>query len=380
MNTIPEKPRIVEDHHPRGRTDRPLLVSVLLLTIIGIIVMLSASAGISLDKMGSPSALWVKHMCRVALGLLFLVVFWVVDYHHLRVVSRFVLILAFAMLVWVLWAHRGEPVGRWLNFLGLSFQPSEFARIALVLFLAEALVRKRDRLLEFSGTVPFIIIIATIAILVAKQPNSSMAVLLVLLGGTMLFLGGVRLRYLLGAGAVAIPALLAYMYLVPYQRVRLITFLNPLEDLQGHGYHRLQSLIALGRGGLFGVGPGNGWQKFHFLPEPYKDFIFSILGEEWGLLGTLLVVVLFVVVFWRGMRIARMAPDDFGRLLAAGIVFSLTFNALINIGVTTGWLPITGLPLPFLSYGGTSMLVFMTSAGMLLNISRHLPAREEAGG
>jgi cell division protein FtsW len=204
--------------------------------------------------------------------------------------------------------------------------------------------------------------------------------MIVLLGGTMMFLGGLRLRYILGAAAVTLPPLLIYMYIAPYRRARLLSFFNPLSDVQGEGYQRWQSLLALGRGGLFGVGPGNGRQKFHFLPEPYKDFIFSILGEEWGLIGTLLVVTLFVIIFWRGMRIAKLAPDDFGRFLAAGIVFSISFNALINIGVAAGALPITGLPLPYLSFGGTSLVVFLASVGILLNISRHEPSPEERGG
>ena len=158
-----------------------------------------------------------------------------------------------------------------------------------------------------------------------------------------------------------------FMCLAPYRLARILDFFN---------YQREQSLIALGRGGLVGVGPGNGRQKFFFLPEPYKDFIFSILGEEWGFLGTLIVVILFMVIFWRGMKIAKNAPDDFGRLLAAGMVFSLSYNALINIGVAAGVLPTTGLPLPYLSYGGTSIMMFMATMGVLLNISKHIPSTE----
>ncbi|KPL07556.1 hypothetical protein AMJ86_04150 [bacterium SM23_57] len=357
-----------------------MVLVVLILTAIGVIVMLSASAGISLDKTGSPSVLWISHLKRVAVGLIFLLLFWRIDYHYLRILSRPLIVLVLVLLSLLLIMRWGSSAARWLNVLGISFQPSELAKLALILYLADALVRKRENLVELSGTMPFVVIIALIAGLVALQPNFSMAAMVVILGGTMLFLGGVRLRYLLAAAVVTVPPLLVYMYSAPYRRARLFSFFNPLSDIQGDGYQRWQSLIALGRGGLFGVGPGNGRQKFHFLPEPYKDFIFSILGEEWGLIGTLLVVTLFIIIFWRGMRIARLAPDDFGRLLAAGIVFSLSYNALINIGVAAGVLPTTGLPLPYLSFGGTSMVLFLASIGVLINISRHALSPEERGG
>jgi len=339
--------------------------------------MLSASAGISLDSTGSPSSLWLSHVARIVAGMVAMIVLWRVDYHYLRWLSRPLLALAFLLLAGVLIAHWGKSVGRWINVLGVSFQPSELGRVALVLFLADALVRKRDHLAGLSGTIPFGIIIAAIAALVALEPNLSMAALIVLLGGTMLFLGGVRMRYLLVTAGAIIPPLLIYMVSAPYRRARLITFVNPLSDIQGDGYQLWQSLIGLGRGGLFGVGPGNGMQKFHFLPEPYKDFIFSILGEEWGLIGTMLAVTLFVLIFWRGMQVAKFAPDDFGRLLAAGLVISISYNSLINIAVATGAAPTTGLPLPFLSYGGTSLVMFLACAGVLLNISRHAPYQED---
>lgn len=380
MGQTTNTPLIPNHHRPQGSTDQTLVLVVLVLTAIGVIVMLSASAGISLDKTGSPSVLWISHLKRVAVGLIFLLLFWRIDYHYLRVLSRPLIVVVLIMLSLLLIMRLGNSAARWLNVMGISFQPSELAKLALVLYLADALVRKRENLAELSGTMPFVIIIALIAALVALQPNFSMAAMIVILGGTMLFLGGVKLRYLFATAIVTVPPLLAYMYSAPYRRARLFSFFNPLSDIQGDGYQRWQSLIALGRGGLFGVGPGNGRQKFHFLPEPYKDFIFSILGEEWGLIGTLLIVALFIIIFWRGMSIARLAPDDFGRLLAAGIVFSLSYNALINIGVATGVLPTTGLPLPYLSFGGTSMVMFLASIGVLINISRHAPSPEERGG
>jgi cell division protein FtsW len=380
MDKAPDKQLIPDHHRPLGHTDRTLALSVLVLTAIGAVVMLSASAGISLERTGSPSSLWLSHVARVVAGTLVMIILWRLDYHYLRWLSRPLLLLVIALLAVVLLLHWGKSVGRWINILGVSFQPSEIAKAVLVLFLADALIRKREQLAELSGTVPFVIIIAVIAALVALEPNFSMAAMIVLLGGTMLFLGGMRLRYLIATAALMLPALLIYMYSASYRRARLMTYLNPLSDTKGDGYQVSQSLIGLGRGGLFGVGPGNGMQKFHFLPEPYKDFIFSILGEEWGLIGTMLVLTLFVVVFWRGMRIAKLAPDDFGRLLAAGIVFSITYNALINVGVATAMVPTTGLPLPYLSYGGTSLLMFLASVGVLLNISRHGLSPEERGG
>jgi len=358
---------LLENHKPQGSIDRTLLFIMMVLTAFGVVVMLSASSGISLDRTGSLSTLWIRHVIRVVLGLMFLVLFWRLDYHHLRWLSRLFLLVAIILLVYVLFVHSGQSTDRFISIFGFSFQPSEFARWVMVIFLAETLVRKREKLFELKGIVVLVLVIALIAGLVALQPSFSMAALIVLLGTTILFLGGIRLKFLLWVGAVIIPPLLVFMSLAPYRLARILNFFN---------YQREQSLIALGRGGLVGVGPGNGRQKFFFLPEPYKDFIFSILGEEWGFLGTLIVVILFMVIFWRGMKIAKNAPDDFGRLLAAGMVFSLSYNALINIAVAAGVLPTTGLPLPYLSYGGTSIMMFMATMGVLLNISKHIPSTE----
>ena len=358
---------LLENHKPQGSIDRTLLFIMMVLTAFGVVVMLSASSGISLERTGSLSTLWVRHVLRVIMGLMFLVFFWRFDYHLLRWMSRILLLIAVVLLFLVLIVHSGQSTDRFISIHGFSFQPSEFARWVMVIFLAESLIRKREKLFELKGIVVFVSVIALIAGLVALQPSFSMAALIVLLGTTILFLGGIRLKFLLWAGSVIIPPLLAFMCLAPYRLARIFNFFN---------YQREQSLIALGRGGLVGVGPGNGRQKFFFLPEPYKDFIFSILGEEWGFLGTLIVVILFMVIFWRGMKIAKNAPDDFGRLLAAGMVLSLSYNALINIGVAAGVLPTTGLPLPYLSYGGTSIIMFMATMGVLLNISKHIPSTE----
>jgi cell division protein FtsW len=371
-----DTPKFLENHKPQGSIDLTLLFIMMALTAFGVVVMLSASSGISLDRTGSLSALWTRHVYRVIMGLTFLVAFWRLDYHYLRWLSRLFLVIALILLIYVLFVHSGQSTDRFISIFGFSFQPSEFARWVMVIFLAESLVRKREKLFELKGIAVFILAIALIAGLVALQPSFSMAALIVLLGATMLFLGGVRLKYMLWAGSLIIPALIYYMCSASYRMARILTFFSPHSDVQNHGYQRLQSLIALGRGGLVGVGPGNGRQKFFFLPEPYKDFIFSILGEEWGFIGTLLVVILFIIIFWRGMKIAKNAPDDFGRLLAAGMVFSLSYNALINVGVAAGVLPTTGLPLPYLSYGGTSIMMFMATMGVLLNISKHIPSTE----
>jgi cell division protein FtsW len=262
-----------------------------------------------------------------------------------------------------------------------SFQPAEAAKLAMALYLANFLANRGARLREFRrGVVPPLLITGLMFGLILAQPDLGSALSIGLVTFVMLFVGGARVTHLVGLVLIGIPGVLAAILGEEYRRRRLLAFLDPWADPQGAGFHIIQSLLALGSGGLLGVGLGNSRQKFFYLPERHTDFIFSILGEELGLIGTGAVVVLFALFAYRGFRVARRAPDQFSSLLAAGITTMVVLQAVLNIGVTTGVLPITGVPLPFLSFGGSSLLFTMIASGMLLNISQYarVPTEGEA--
>ncbi|HHY93213.1 MAG TPA: cell division protein FtsW, partial [Firmicutes bacterium] len=264
----------------------------------------------------------------------------------------------------------GGGARRWLQVGPLNVQPSEVAKLCTVLFLAGFLAERGDRIRHFwRGLLPVLVVVGILCLLILKQPDLGTAVALAGTAGVMLFAAGADLRHLAGLGAAAVPVLWWAIMGEEYRRVRFLAFLNPAADPQGSGYHIIQSLYALGSGGLLGVGLGQSHQKFLYLPERHTDFIFAILGEEIGLLGTLAVLFLFFLLAWRGCRAAMLAPDRFGTLLAIGIISMVTLQALVNIGVVTGSLPITGIPLPFISYGGSSLVFSLASIGILLNIS-----------
>ena len=268
---------------------------------------------------------------------------------------------------------------RWIDLGFISFQPSEIAKIGLIIFYATLLTKNRERLGEMWGGFfyPIMYLLPIIAILVGVQNHLSATILIVLIVAVMMLMAGSKLRYFLtfgAAGAITgLGALFAYAKITGkgmFRITRLVTFLDPFAYIQDEGWQVVQSLYAIGSGGLFGVGLGNSTQKYLYIPEAHNDFIFSIIAEELGFLGCALVIVLFSLFIWRGILIAIKAPDMFGSLLAAGITTMVGLQAIINIAVVTSSMPNTGMPLPFFSYGGTSLLILMASVGILLNISR----------
>jgi cell division protein FtsW len=293
-------------------------------------------------------------------------------YRMLRPLAYPLLALALVLLIAVLISPLGLKAGgstRWMRLGPFNFQPSELARFALVAYLAASMSRKQGRIQEFSiGFLPHVIVLALLCGLILLQPDFGSAVILTSLTWIMLFAGGVRLSHLASALAVAAP-LLAYVAIQkPYRLQRLLVFTDPWRDPAGDGYQMTHALMAFGSGQMWGAGIGQGMQKLFYLPEPHTDFIFAVIGEELGLVGVGAILLLYAMIIWRGYAIARAAAEPFGALLATGLTTALALQVTINISVTLGLLPTKGLTLPFLSYGGTSLLMSMATVGVLLNI------------
>jgi len=298
-----------------------------------------------------------------------------IDYWQVRKHSRVLFLLALITCVLVLIPGVGRAAGgarRWIGYGTAQFQPSEFMKLAIVVYVAWALSRTPDRVKEFvRGVLPYIVLLGLVFLLILQQPDLGTAVAI---GGTvmvLIFIAGARLGHLFGLATAAVPVLMLAIWSEDYRRRRFLAFLNPEADPQGSGFHIIQALYAIGSGGLFGLGLGESRQKFFYLPAEHTDFIFAILAEELGFVGGLFVVGLFVMLAWRGFRVAMTAPDTFSSLLAAGVTTMIVSQALLNIGVVSGILPITGIPLPFISFGGSSLIFTMAGVGMLLNVSRY---------
>lgn len=355
--------------------DMNLLFPVLLLVGIGIVMVYSASSALALKKFGSDYYFLKKHAFFSLFGLIVLVCCRHVPYRLFRLAVYPFLITA---LVCLLLTHLDpfavsvKGAARWLRLGTLRFQPSEFARFALLLYLAYSIGNKitQGRVKTFSvGFLPHVLILGLFAILIYLQPDFGSIVILAALTWIMMFVGGVRIIHLAGTLLLLAPAAYYLMMGAEYRLKRIMTFLDPWQYPTNEGYQIIHSLMAFGSGGLWGAGLGKGYQKLFYLPEPHTDFIFSVIGEELGLLGVLTIIGLYGIILWRGIVIAGNAREPFGALIAVGITAALGLQACVNMGVSLGLVPATGLALPFLSYGGTSLLMNMASIGILMNIS-----------
>jgi len=354
-------------------SDLTLLAVTVALLGFGLVMVWSASSVLAQERHGSAYYFLVKQALWGVLGLGAMVVALRIDYRSLRRPSVVYTVAALAtlLLIVVLFLEPVNETHRWIRLGPLSFQPAELAKLAVVLFLAYHIERRADRVNEFVALFPALLLLGWFAFLVFIQPDLGTAFTLVLTGAVMLSLAGVRLRYF---AALAIPAaavLYQAVMSVAWRRGRILTFLDPWSDPRGAGYQVIQSLIAVGTGGLTGVGLMEGRQKLFYLPYPYSDFIFAVIGEELGLLGALAVVLAFVVLLWRGLHAAWSAPDDFGRFLAAGLTLSIVLQAFINFSVVLGLLPTKGIPLPFISAGGSSLVFALVGIGLVANVSQH---------
>jgi len=348
------------------------LIAVLTLMVLSLGVVYSASSTWAMEKFGTSGRLLESHATKVLLGFMALFIVMQIDYKLYRRISKPVLLLTVLVLMVTL-ILGGEVNGatRWLRLGGFGLQPSEFAKYALLFHLCVLISEKKDRIRDFTaGFLPMMIWIVVVTALVMLQPNFSNGAMIFAISLVMVYVGRARPVHLAATFAALLPLLLAYMLSAEYRMRRIMNFLHGAGGSGSHSNYQLdQGIIGFGNGGIFGLGPGGSRQRDFFLPESYGDFVFSIVGEEYGLIGTFFIVLLFLTILLRGMKIAQHAPDDFGRYLAVGITASITLYGLINAGVTLGILPTTGLPMPFVSYGGSSMLFSSVAIGVLLNIS-----------
>ena len=358
--------------------DLTLLSVVLGLLAIGLAMVYSASGIKALDAQDDPRYFLVQQSAWVGIGLVAMLVVARIDYHRYRRFALPGLAIAVVLLVAVLVPGVGTRVGgasRWLRvsaFAGL--QPAELAKLALVIYLAFWLAAKREIVGRWPVTIPFVAVIALVAGLVIAEPDLGTAIVVVAIGLALYFIAGARLAEFAALGALATISVAAVAVVQPYRLLRLVTFLDPWNEPQGAGFQTIQSIYGLALGGPLGEGLGAGKEKFGFLPAPYTDSIFAVLGDELGLLGTLTVVLLFLIVAFKGVRIALAAPDAAGTLLATGVTTWLVFQAWVNMAVVAALVPMTGITLPFISYGGSSICVGLVAVGILLNVGRQAVA------
>jgi cell division protein FtsW len=357
----------------RVSVDSWLFTVTLLLIFVGLVMVFSASAVMAKERYGSGYFFLLRQLGWAAAGIVVMVVAMKVDYRrykHPAVVFSF-LGLTTLMLISVFFLDRAHHTHRWIHWGPLSLQPSEMAKPALILFLAFFLESRTKTMQDWRNTVlpaavPTVIFIA----LIVFQPDLGTAIACAAITACILFVAGLDLRVLGYAFLAALLPLYFLIFHVAYRRARIMAFLDPYSDPQGRGFHIIQSLIAVSTGGITGVGLMEGKQKLFYLPEPHTDFIFAVTAEELGLVGALVIVLLFAIVLWRGMRTALRTQDMFGRFLAVGITSMIVVQAFINISVVLGLMPTKGIPLPLVSYGGSSLLVTLACVGVLLNISK----------
>lgn len=355
--------------------DFGLFIVILLLLAGGIIMISSASSVYALYHFKNSYYFLIKQLTWAALGIVIMLIVSRIDYKLWGKLSTLLLFISIALLAIVLIPHVGvnrNGAQRWINLGFTDFQPSEVAKLAIIIFLSYELSRKKEKIIQFfNGLVPFLMWMVVIIGLLLLEPHKSGAILIMLIGIILLFTAGARIYHFM---ILSIPVIAAGFYIISkdqYSLARVLTFLDPWKDPKGDGWQAIQSLYAIGSGGLFGLGLGRSRQKFLYIPEPQNDFIFSILAEELGYIGVLAVLIIFLIFIWRGLRIAMYAPDTFGSLLATGITSLVAIQFAINVMVVTSLLPVTGMPLPFFSYGGSSLLFLMLGMGILLNISRN---------
>lgn len=354
--------------------DFMLVITIFLLLSIGLVMVLSASSPSALAESGNSYAYFSKQLIFAILGIIAMLFISKIDYRFYQKFYKHAWWIALILLALVLIA--GKTVNgakRWIYITDtLSFQPSEMVKILMIIFYAGILVKNRDELhLYGKGIVKHVCFLAPIIGLLLMQPHFSASIVISGICCIMMIMAGCKFWQFAATGGIAgIPAMIFLIIKEPYRLQRVVTFLDPWKDATGDGWQVIQSLYAIGSGGLFGVGLGESKQKFLYIPEPHNDFIFSILGEEIGFIGCAAVLVLFAIFIWRGVLIAMKAPDMFGSLIAIGITALVAIQVIINVAVVTSSMPATGMPLPFFSYGGTALFILLCEMGILLNISR----------
>lgn len=366
----------------KGSSDYIILIVVMLILALGMIMVLSASSPASLSESGDSYRYFKKQAIAAALGLVIMFVVSKIDY---RIYKKFAWIIYFAFIILlVIVGFVGTDAGgarRWIIIAGFNFQPSEFAKIGFIIFFAAILteLKKDGRInkLSWGFFYPLAWLIPIVGAILILQNHFSATFLICLITVIQMFIAGVKLRYFIIAGGMGLGGLLSFILLKNggtlgegFRSDRIQTWLDPFADPTGSGWQIIQSLYAIASGGMFGAGLGESKQKYLYLPEPHNDFIFAVLAEELGFFGCVVVILLFAIFIWRGIIISMKAPDTFGSLIAVGIVSLIGLQAMINIAVVTGTVPVTGMPLPFFSYGGTAIIANLIAVGILLNVSR----------
>jgi cell division protein FtsW len=355
-------------------SDTTLFAVTVALLGLGLVMVWSASTAIGQETHGNAYHFLIRQVVWACLGMVVMITAMRLDYRKLRqpAIVYSALGVSTLFLIVVLFLRPVNDTHRWIRIGDFSLQPAELAKVAVVLYLAYHLERRGERVNEFLTSVfPAVLLLGWFAFLIFIQPDLGSAATLVGIGCAMLFLGGVRLRLFAASSVLGLPLLYRAVMAAAYRRDRIEAFLNPWSDARGSGYQIIQSLIAVGSGGVRGVGIMEGHQKLFYLPYPYSDFIFAVIGEELGLLGAAAVVAGFLLFLWRGVRAAWKAPDRFGTFLAAGLTLEIVLQAFLNVSVVLGLLPTKGIPLPFISAGGSSLVITLLSVGLILNVSQH---------
>jgi cell division protein FtsW len=351
-----------------------IFIIVAVLISIGIVMIYSASAIYASANMGDSLYFLKRHLVYLIIGLALMLFTMSININTLKRISKPLLMLTVFLLFLVLIPHIGKETAgarRWFKFGLVNFQPSEFAKLVMILYISDLMSRKENVAKNFLyGFLPPILILGLVVGLILLEPDLGTAIVIFIITILMLFAAGIKMSHLLASFLASIPALYLLLFSVPYRKKRIMIFLNPWSDRRGTGFQIIQSLVAIGSGGLFGVGLGQSRQKLFYLPASHTDFIFSIIGEELGFIGTASVVILFILFVWQGMKIVFRAGYTFERLLSLGIVSLIAIEAIINIGVVCGALPTKGLPLPFISYGGSALIFHLTAVGLLLNVAK----------
>jgi cell division protein FtsW len=361
------------------KSDKVLFIATILLVALSVVMVYSASAPMALDRYGRASFFLMKQGMWALLGIALLHVVMRIDYRLYREPVFIWTCLAFVAVALVVVFMRPPVNGarRWLGVGGIGIQPSELAKLVAIFFIAALLDRRMHRIDDVGyALLPIAVVVFGLVALILPEPDFGTSVSLLLIAAVMVFSAGLSYRYIVGSLLCALPAAYILVMGSAYRRRRTLAFLNPWDDPLGDGFQIIQSLIAIGTGGVWGKGLMNGVQKLFYLPEPHTDFIFSVIAEELGLIGATLVILCFCVLTWRGIRIALRAPDGFGAYLALGVTTMVAVQAFVNISVVLGLMPTKGIPLPFVSSGGSSLLINLVGMGILLNVSQHATTGE----
>ena len=359
-----------------GPIDVPFLVLVLLLTGIGLIMVFSASFPSAYYEDGNPTHYFVRQGIFAVMGIAAMFVVSRINYQRFRGAAKPLLYLAIILLVLVLIIGiKVNNARRWLGVGSLTFQPSEIAKIAVVLYFADSISKKKDKMQYFrTGIMPYVVVLGIIAVLMMLEPHFSGTMLIMGVGAILMIVGGIPAKWIAGVGAVGAAGIYLVLGVFGYGESRISMWLDPWQDALGKGYQMCQSLLAIGSGGVLGLGLGRSRQKFLYLPEEHNDFIFAIVCEELGLVGATIIMILFSALILRGFWIALHARDRFGTLLVVGVISLIALQTFLNIAVVTGFVPATGISLPFFSYGGTALSMQLAEMGIVLSVSRQMKA------